>query len=237
MPKETGIEWTEHTWNAFSGCLKVSPGCDNCYAETIANGRWGSPAFPNGFDLTLRPHKVRDPMKWKTPSRIFVNSMSDLFLGTVPTDYLVNIWDTMLEADWHQYQILTKRPIPAARLIEDLDLDLPPFTLCDFDAYADPYASFRSFWQNADKASTVCLLFTDAQRGNIFLNGRFTHPDGSKVQIDTGIRNEKRRIYNFYFRKTVLPWFNAYIAPYQAKKTPFYHRNYNMLYWGAVVEL
>ena len=117
------------------------------------------------------------------------------------------------------------------------DLDLPPFTLCDFDAYADPYASFRSFWQNAEKAPTVCLLFTDAQRGNIFLNGRFTHPDGSKVQIDTDIRNEKRRIYNFYFRKTVLPWFNAYIAPYQAKKTPFYHRNYNMLYWGAVVEL
>tara|TARA_Y100000310_G_scaffold168586_1_gene168632 strand:- start:22 stop:627 length:606 start_codon:yes stop_codon:yes gene_type:complete len=117
------------------------------------------------------------------------------------------------------------------------DLDLPPFTICDFDAYADPYASFRSFWQNADKAPTVCLLFTDAQRGNIFLNGRFIHPDGSKVQIDTDIRNEKRRIYNFYFRKTVLPWFNAYIAPYRVKKTPFYHRNYNMLYWGAIVEL
>ena len=125
MPQETKIAWTDSTWNPWSGCIKVSPGCDNCYASTLAENKRGTTAFPNGFDLTLRPHKYADPLKWKEPRRIFVNSMSDFFLGTVPAEAIVAAWNTMLAADWHQFQILTKRPIPARRIIEELGLLVP----------------------------------------------------------------------------------------------------------------
>ena len=108
--KNSKIGWTTHTWNPVSGCTQVSPGCDNCYAKAIAEPKRGTPAFPKGFDLTLRPHKLRDPLKWKDPARIFVNSMSDLFHRDIPDDYLVSVWETMLAADHHIYQVLTKRP-------------------------------------------------------------------------------------------------------------------------------
>ena len=85
----------------------------------------GGIAFPNGFGVTLRPHKIRDPIKWKTPAKIFVNSMSDLFHREIPDDYLRQIWDTMLVADWHVYQVLTKRAHRMAHKIEALRLPTP----------------------------------------------------------------------------------------------------------------
>ena len=124
--KNSNIEWTTHTWNPATGCTQVSPGCDNCYAKAIAEPKRGSPAFPNGFDVTLRPHKLKDPLKWKDPARIFVNSMSDLFHRDIPNDFLTHVWETMLAADHHIYQVLTKRPHRAAHLIEELELPLPP---------------------------------------------------------------------------------------------------------------
>ena len=127
MPKDTKIGWTEATWNPFSGCVKVSPGCNNCYAETLAEQRRGTKAFPNGFDLTLRPHKLSEPKKWAAPREIFVNSTSDLFLGTVPLEYMSAIFSVMLDTPRHTYQIPTKRPVPALRIMQELDvLPLPP---------------------------------------------------------------------------------------------------------------
>ena len=122
----TKIEWTETTWNPVTGCTQVSPGCDHCYALTIAESRRGSAAFPVGFDVQLRPHKLADPLKWKTPARIFVNSMSDLFHRDIPDDYIARIWDTMMKADWHVYQILTKRAHRMAHKIQTLGLPTPP---------------------------------------------------------------------------------------------------------------
>ena len=124
--KNSNIEWTTHTWNPATGCTQVSPGCDNCYALAIAEPKRGTPAFPQGFDVTLRPHKIKDPLKWKDPARIFVNSMSDLFHRDIPNDYLSAVWETMLAADHHIYQVLTKRPHRAAHLIRELDLPVPP---------------------------------------------------------------------------------------------------------------
>lgn len=121
---KSAISWTTSTWNPVTGCTKVSPGCANCYAEKIATQRRG-PAFPRGFDITLRPHKVRDPIKWRHPRLVFVNSMSDLFHRDIPREYLREIWDTMVQADHHIYQVLTKRPHRAARLVADLGLELP----------------------------------------------------------------------------------------------------------------
>jgi protein gp37 len=106
---ETGIIWTEVTWNPASGCKLLSPGCAFCYAKTIAEERGGA-AFPNGFGLTLRPHKLREPLKLKEPSLIFVNSMSDLFWEEIDDDYRDRVLDVICQSPHHQYQVLTKRP-------------------------------------------------------------------------------------------------------------------------------
>ena len=108
----------------MTGCSEVSPGCTNCYAKVIAERYRGTAAYPQGFDVTLRPHKLRDPIKWREPARVFVNSMSDLFHREIPDDYLVKIWATMLEADRHAYLILTKRAHRMAHKIKELGLEV-----------------------------------------------------------------------------------------------------------------
>jgi protein gp37 len=107
---DTGIIWTEKTWNPLSGCQKISQGCKYCYAETLAEKYRGTPAFKNGFDLTLRPHKLREPFNYKEPCLIFTNSMSDLFWEQVPEDYRHKVLDVIEATPQHEYQVLTKRP-------------------------------------------------------------------------------------------------------------------------------
>lgn len=126
MPIRTKIRWTNASWNPVTGCSKVSPGCEHCYAERLAEQKRGTPAFPVGFDIQLRPHKLEDPLKWKQPMMVFVNSMSDLFHREIPDDYLCAVWDTMMQADWHTYQVLTKRPHRMAHKIKSLGLPLAP---------------------------------------------------------------------------------------------------------------
>ncbi|HTW87330.1 MAG TPA: phage Gp37/Gp68 family protein [Candidatus Binataceae bacterium] len=108
---DTKIEWTDKTWNPVRGCTKISPGCKHCYAETFAKRFIGVPGHPfeQGFDLRLVPEKLNDPLRWRTPKRVFVNSMSDLFQEGVPADYIAQVGRGMRAADWHTYQVLTKR--------------------------------------------------------------------------------------------------------------------------------
>lgn len=111
MSLSTTIDWTDATWNPTRGCDKVSPGCQNCYAKTFAE-RWrGIPgnAFEFGFDLRLVPEKLGDPIRWETPKKVFVNSMSDLFHEDIPDEYIEKVCKVMLAASWHTYQVLTKR--------------------------------------------------------------------------------------------------------------------------------
>jgi len=110
----SGIEWTEATWNPISGCTKVSPGCDRCYAEAIT--RRFPQTFPNGFALTLRPNALDIPLQWRRPRMVFVNSMSDLFHADVPESYLIDVFDVMQRAAHHTFQILTKRAERLARV-------------------------------------------------------------------------------------------------------------------------
>jgi protein gp37 len=107
----SAIEWTDATWNPVRGCTKISPGCKHCYAQTFAE-RWrGTPEHPyeQGFDLRLVPDKLTDPLRWTRSRMIFVNSMSDLFHKGVPDTYVSAVFDTMLLANWHTYQVLSKR--------------------------------------------------------------------------------------------------------------------------------
>jgi protein gp37 len=107
---ETAINWTKHTWNPVSGCTPVSEGCKYCYARTLAERMRGTPAFPNGFDLTVRPHKLNEPAQLKQPSMIFVNSMSDLFWEQVPDTYRHQVVNVIEGNPQHTFQVLTKRP-------------------------------------------------------------------------------------------------------------------------------
>jgi protein gp37 len=111
MSDRSPIEWTDATWNPVRGCTKVSPGCRFCYAETFAERFRGVPGHPfeQGFDLRLVPEKLEQPLRWRRPRKIFVNSMSDLFHEEVPRDYIARVGDVMRRADWHIFQVLTKR--------------------------------------------------------------------------------------------------------------------------------
>jgi len=110
MADGTSIEWTDATWNPVTGCTKISPGCDNCYAERFSERFRDVPGHPfaSGFDLTLRPERLRHPLDWRRSRRIFVNSMSDLFHKDVPRVFVDQVFDTMERANWHSYQVLTK---------------------------------------------------------------------------------------------------------------------------------
>lgn len=111
MSDKSKIEWTDATWNPVRGCTKISPGCARCYAETFAERFRGVKGHPyqQGFDLRLVPEKLTQPLHWQTPKMIFVNSMSDLFHPNVPDDYIEAAVRVMLKANWHTYQVLTKR--------------------------------------------------------------------------------------------------------------------------------
>lgn len=123
MGDKSAIEWTDATWNPVTGCSKVSPGCKNCYAERLAARleAMGNPRYRNGFEVTLHPDQLTLPLRWKGPRKIFVNSMSDLFHEAIPDDFIKQVFDVMAKADWHVFQILTKR----AERLEALAAQLP----------------------------------------------------------------------------------------------------------------
>ena len=111
MSEKSEIEWTDSTWNPVTGCTKITRGCNNCYAQRFAErfrGTVGHP-FERGFDLTLRPERLAQPLKWKKPRMIFVNSMSDLFHKNIPVSFIDSVFDTMEAANQHIFQVLTKR--------------------------------------------------------------------------------------------------------------------------------
>jgi protein gp37 len=119
MSDHSRIEWTDATWNPIRGCTKISPGCAHCYAETFAERFRGVPGHPyeQGFDLRLVPAKLADPLRWRTPKMVFVNSMSDLFHQDVPEQYIKEVVRIMRVADWHTYQVLTKRSTRMCELL------------------------------------------------------------------------------------------------------------------------
>ena len=123
MSSQTEIEWTDATWNPLRGCTKISDGCKHCYAETFAERFRGVKGHPyeQGFDLRLVPEKLAEPLRWKNPKMIFVNSMSDLFHEDVPEEYIAAVARVMVAANWHTYQVLTKR---SERLRELLNTSL-----------------------------------------------------------------------------------------------------------------
>jgi len=121
MAENSSIEWTDTTWNPVTGCTKISAGCDNCYAARFSERFRGVPGHPfkTGFDLTLRPERLLQPLAWKRSRMIFVNSMSDLFHKDIPRAHVAAVFDAMEKADWHIYQVLTKRSSLLQKFVND----------------------------------------------------------------------------------------------------------------------
>jgi protein gp37 len=131
MATSSSIEWTEKTWNVVTGCDRISAGCDNCYALTLAKRLkgMGSAKYQNdgdprtsgpGFALTVHPDSLDEPLRWRKPTTVFVNSMSDLFHARVPREFIASVWRTMERTPQHTYQVLTKRPERMPRILADL---------------------------------------------------------------------------------------------------------------------
>ncbi|MBU4316452.1 MAG: phage Gp37/Gp68 family protein [Proteobacteria bacterium] len=125
MSTKTSIEWTEQTWNPTVGCTKISPGCANCYAEVMARRlkAMGMKGYENGFELSLLPDRLKDPLKRKQPTTYFVNSMSDLFHEKIPDSYIEKVFSVIRNASHHNFQVLTKR---AERMAEYFQARTPP---------------------------------------------------------------------------------------------------------------
>ena len=123
MGDKSAIEWTDATWNPVTGCTKISPGCKHCYAERLATRlrAMGNPRYQDGFDVTLHADQLGLPLRWRRPRSVFVNSMSDLFHETVPETFIRQVFEVMIHAHWHTFQVLTKR----AERLADLAPGLP----------------------------------------------------------------------------------------------------------------
>lgn len=110
MGDRTSISWTEATWNPVTGCTEVSEGCDHCYARSVAHRFAGTPAYPRGFEVTVRPERLDQPLRWRRPRMIFVNSMSDLVHAQIDDRMVARVFAVMALATSHTFQVLTKRP-------------------------------------------------------------------------------------------------------------------------------
>jgi protein gp37 len=147
MSNNSAIEWIDATWNPVTGCTKISPGCKNCYAERLAFRlkEMGNLRYQNGFRLTLHPDQFDLPLRWGKRKMIFVNSMSDLFHEAVPDEYIKRVFATMVKADWHIFQILTKRAERLTQLAPQL-----------------PWPSH--VWQGVSVESQLYTCVTDLQK-------------------------------------------------------------------------
>ena len=219
--KNSNIEWTTHTWNPTTGCSQVSPGCDNCYALAIAEQKRGTKAFPQGFDMTLRPHKLRDPLKWKEPARIFVNSMSDLFHREVPRDYLAQVWDSMLAADHHVFQVLTKRPHRAAQLIREMGLPVPDHIWIGASVETQQFADNR-IPALLEIPAPVRWLSCEPLLGSVDLT---PYLDGLSWVVDGGESGRNRRLADY-------GWFRRIRDDCLQAGVPYLHKQGNHLYPG-----
>lgn len=171
---DTSIEWTTKTWNPTTGCDRISPGCDNCYALTMAKrlkamgqAKYQTDGDPRtsgpGFGLAVHADALGEPLRWKKPAKVFVNSMSDLFHARVPREFLVRVWDVMARTPHHTYQILTKRPERMARVLAGMPTGLWPLPLDNVWLGASVEADEYSARADAVRATPAAVRFLSAE--------------------------------------------------------------------------
>ena len=216
--RTTTIGWTTHTWNPVTGCDKVSPGCKNCYALTQAERLRGAPGWPVGFDLQLRPQALAKPLKWKRPARIFVNSMSDLFHEDIPDEYLRQVWGVMVGANWHVYQILTKRPYIMYDRIFRLALPLPPHIWLGVSVENQTYAERRIPLLLDIPCEGVRFLSCEPLLGSLDLSGYLSGLDWIITGGESGGQGRRPADYD---------WFREIRDQCMQAGIPFFHKQGN----------
>ena len=218
MSATTNIGWTQATWNPWTGCKAVSPGCDHCYAEALAEQFRGGPSFPNGFELTFHPERLEQPLRWKKPREIFVNSMSDTFLGQVPVEALREMWSVMERADWHVFQVLTKRIGYARHLASCLPLAFPSHIWLGVSVENQDAAHDR-IQTLLDIPAQVRFLSCEPLLGRIDLSP-YLRSGGIHWVIDGGESGAGRRPAN-------PGWFRGIRDACQEYGVPYYHKQGN----------
>ena len=213
---KTSIAWSEMVWNPVTGCTQVSPGCDNCYAKTIAESPRFAKAFPNKFNVTLHPERLDQPRRWRKPRMIFVNSMSDVFHKDIPPSFLLRIWDTMVAKPRHVFQILTKRPHRAAYVIDSLKLELPPHIWLGTSVENQTFADNRIPALLGIPAA-VRWLSCEPLLGPLDLRSYL--PELQWV-VDGGESGKGRRAADY-------DWFRSIRDDCQASDTPYFHKQGN----------
>ena len=170
MANNSSIEWTDATWNPVTGCSKVSPGCKYCYAErlSVRLAAMGNPRYRNGFRLSLQVDLLELPLKWRQPRRIFVNSMSDLFHDRVSDDFIRQVFDVMEQADWHRYQVLTKRPERVVALNDVLPW--PPQVWLGVSVESADYTPRIYLLRQTDAAVKFLQFVTSDEAGSIWVD-------------------------------------------------------------------
>ena len=183
MAGNSEIEWTDATWNPVTGCNKISPGCKNCYAETLSKRlkAMGQEKYQNGFEVTLHPDVINQPTKWRKPRLVFVNSMSDLFHVKVPEQFILDVFQVMNETPQHTYQVLTKRPERLETLQGKVEWtpNIWMGTSVESELYLHRIGYLRDFSQARVKFLSVEPLLGP-------LTALITHPRRDEIMADIG---------------------------------------------------
>ena len=217
MAERSGIGWTEASWNPTVGCIKVSPGCDHCYAEPLAVKlqQRGIAKYEQGF--TPRPWEphLELPLRWRKPKLIFVDSMSDLFHRAIPREYVAKVWQVMIKADWHTYQLLTKRPHRMVEIITDLQLPLLDHIWLGVSAENCKMANSRipallqlparTRWVSAEPLLEPLDLtrWLSPEQINWVVSGAESGPDRREAEVDwfRSLRDQCRQVGVPYYHK------------------------------------
>lgn len=181
---DTTIEWTDKVWNPVTGCDRVSPGCDNCYAERIAT-RFGRPFLGA---VECHPERLDLPLRWRKPRRVFVNSVSDLFHPEVPLDFILDVWATMAAAPKHTFQILTKRPQRMAQVVGSMEWDPLPNVWLGTSVENQRYADLRIPHLLATPAA-VRFLSVEPLLGPVSLRDEWLRPNHASIASEPSVRS------------------------------------------------
>lgn len=237
---ESGIEWTNRTWNPSTGCTKVSPGCKNCYAEPLARRlqRMGNPRYPNGFAPTMWRDKLAEPARWRSPQWVFVNSMSDLLHAAFPDDFVVDTIAAMHAANWHRYQVLTKRPERWASITAQVvnrlghwPRNVLPGTSLENRAVIDGYAKIAprlDAMKRAGASDTVRMISAEPLIGSLLPDGG-TPADLAGELVDAGIGwvitgGESAALAKY--RAAEIDWFREVRDACAIAGIPFFHKQH-----------
>lgn len=230
------IPWCSVSWNPTVGCTEISPGCNNCYARVQAERlqRFGQAKYEFGFTPRIWPDHLNKPLEWKRPRFIFVNSMSDLFHIDIPIDYIAQVWDVMVRADWHVYQLLTKRAHRMERILQTIRAELPPHIWLGVSAENQTFVENR-IPPLLRTGAGLSFVSAEPLLGPVDLSQYLGHGHGHvNWVIDGGESGAGRTPADYEWFRQIRDQCDAVEVPYYHKQGNAFHSNRDYLLNGEV---